>query len=219
MIKPILFNTEMTKAIMENRKNTTRRAIKDVPVCAQPTPPSPPWFSWETGLNMWHKKPPYQVGDILWVRETWIEMPYGFAYRADGEEPEGWDQDDRWAPSIHMPRKAARLFLRVTSVRVELLQDITEEGALSEGIPDEWPMDPVYCPYCKGEGLVGAIHPVSLGYMEVDCPRCRKARDRFANLWDSTIKREDTHISGWKANPWVWVIEFERCEKPEGWPR
>lgn len=160
-------------------------------------------------------QPPCQPGDVLWVRETWAEMPYGFVYRADCEEPEGWDLDDRWRPSIHMRKAAARVFLRVKSVRVERLKDITEDGALAEGVPDERPMSPVYCPYCKGEGTVGALHPASLGYMEVDCPRCAKATERFANLWNSTVKSADLPAYGWEANPWVWVIEFERCDKPE----
>ncbi len=218
MIKPMLFSTDMVRAILEDRKTVTRRVVKPQPD-GRPVPMTkdscwPGYFAIQGTEKV--VRLPYQPGDILWVRETWAEMPYGFVYRADGEEPDGWDSDDRWSPSIHMPRKAARLFLRVTSVRVEPLQDITEEGALAEGVPDEWPMDPVYCPYCKGEGLAGAIHPVSLGYMEIDCPRCAKARDRFANLWDSTIKPKDRATYGWTSNPWVWVIEFERCDRPEG---
>ena len=228
MIKPILFNSEMAKAIMEGRKTATRRtALKSDELREFKSSEHPEgwWFrgrvfrTWDNAMRSIlgvMSMCRFRTGDILWVREAWSEMPYGFVYRADGEEPDGWDSDDRWSPSIQMPRKAARLFLRVTSVRVEPLQDITEEGALAEGVPDEWPMDPVYCPYCKGEGLAGAIHPVSLGYMEIDCPRCAKARDRFANLWDSTIKPKDRATYGWTSNPWVWVIEFERCDRPEG---
>lgn len=227
MIKPMFFNTEMVRAILEERKSVTRRvALKSDELRSFPCSSYPDgwWFrgrvyaskdkamcSVEGVMRLCE----YHPGDVLWVRETWAEMPYGIVYRADGEEPEGWDQDDRWRPSIHMRKDVARIFLRVKSVRVERLKDISEEGALAEGVPDEWPMSPVYCPYCKGEGTVGAIHPVSLGYMEVDCPRCAKATERFANLWDSTVKPFNRPAYGWEANPWVWVIEFERCDKPE----
>ena len=117
-----------------------------------------------------------------------------------------------WRPSIFMPREAARLFLRVTDVRVEQVQNITEEDALAEGVPDEWPMEPAFCPKCKGEGLVGTLHPVSLGYMEIECPQCVSGIVRFSNLWDSLNAKRGY---GWDSNPWVLVYEFERCEKPE----
>ncbi len=221
MIKPMLFNMEMVRAILEGRKTVTRRSIRPQPegrpIRMTVNSCYPGCYAIE-GTPM-VIQPPCQPGDVLWVRETWAEMPYGFVYRADCEEPEGWDPDDKWRPSIHMRKVAARVFLLVKSVRAERLKDITEEGALAEGVPDEWPMPPVYCPYCKGEGTVGALHPGSLGYMEVDCPRCAKAAKRFANLWDSTVKPADRLVYGWEANPWVWVIEFERYEKPEGWPR
>lgn len=217
-MEPILFNTEMVRAILEGRKTVTRRPVKPRPLAEVKVLYRKDGTNiWRTnGADWWYEfRAPFTPGDILWVRETWAEMPYGFVYRADGGEPEGWDPDDRWRPSIHMPREAARLLLRVTEVRAERLQKITAEGALAEGIPDEWPMAPVYCPYCKGEGLVGALHPVSLGYIEVECPKCEKATSRFASLWDSTVKPADRPIYGWDANPWVWVIEFERCERPE----
>lgn len=254
MAKPILFNTEMVRAILEGRKTVTRRVVKLKGYTVTGIP------SWNDGMHgvFWFGvvqkgqpstaktatcrtiDPPYQVGDTMWVRETWIKDVEKYFYRADfdsdfldpcetlsgGYPPDcvyrrcdgcmRGQQRIRWHPSIHMPKEAARLFLRVTGVRVERLQNITEEGALAEGVPDEWPMDPVYCPYCKGEGLVGAVHPASLGYMEVDCPECAKATSRFSNLWYSTIKPADRPLYGWEANPWVWVIQFERCEKPEG---
>lgn len=255
MIKPILFNAEMVRAILEGRKTVTRRVVKLKGYTITGIP------SWSDGKGrvFWFDvvqkgqaptaktatcrmiDPPYQVGDTMWVRETWIKDVEKYFYRADfdsdfldpcetlsGGYPSycvyhpGCDgcmrerQRIRWRPSIHMPKEATRMFLRVTGVQVERLQDITEEGALTEGVPNEWPMAPVYCPYCKGEGLVGAVHPVSLGYMEVDCLECAKATSRFSNLWYSTIKPADRPLYGWEANPWVWVIEFERCEKPEG---
>ena len=181
-------------------------------------------------------RPRYWPGDILYVRETWCKgkVDYGeepdgrcvpFISQCPGEDdiiPKEWAiredigiEDVVWRPSIHMPKEAARIFLRVTKVRVERLQAITDEEAAKEGVPDEWPMDAVYCPVCKGDGLVGAVHPATLGYMEVDCPYCEKASTRFANLWNSTIKPADLPTYGWDANPWVWVIKFEKISKEE----
>ena len=246
-LKPILFNTEMVKAIMDGRKTVTRRIAninaeitctdgttnhEFVPDIFNQTIDKPTGFVCRKcgfGVAPRHScapcgtslfRPRYWPGDILYVRETWAELetvygiPY-YAFRADddllhhsiGESFTGWH------PSIHMPKEAARIFLQVKSVRVERLQSITEDQALAEGVPDEWPMDPVYCPVCKGEGLVGAVHPETLGYMDVDCPCCEKAVSRFANLWNSTIKPDDLLTFGWEANPWCWAIEFERCEK------
>lgn len=245
MIKPILFNTEMVRAILEGRKTVTRRAVKlkysnthlemrtdkygtrlielqnEEPGVT--TVRNPDGTTTHKLLAAEDKVPPYKRNDILWVRETWCESlgqagKYFYrAYAGPRDETKEYAHSfNRWRPSIYMPKEAARLFLRVTGVRMERLQNITEEGALAEGVPDKWPIDPVYCPYCKGEGLVGAVHPASLGYMEVDCPECAKATSRFSNLWYSTIKPADRPLYGWEANPWVWVIEFERCEKPEG---
>ena len=91
-------------------------------------------------------------------------------------------EDVRWTPSIHMPKEAARIFLKVTSVKVERLQNMDEESGLKEGIPKRGSRLPIFV---------------------------------FMELWDSTIKKSDLDEYGWDANPWVWVIEFERCEKPE----
>lgn len=179
MIKPMLFNTEMVWAILEGRKTVTRRVVKPQPE-SRPVPMTkdscwPGCFAVQGTEKV--VRLPYQPGDTLWVRETWAEMPYGFVYRADEGEPDGWDCDDRWRPSIHMPREAARIFLRVIDVRVERLRDITATQAMSEGFTD-W--------------------------------------NDFVELWNCTIKSADRPTYGWEANPWVWVIEFERCEKPRG---
>ena len=92
----------------------------------------------------------------------------------------------KWKPSIHMPKEAARIFLRAKDVRVDWLQAMDEEAAIAEGFAD-FP--------------AGTDSPLT----------------RFAEFWDKTVKREDLREFGWHADPWVWVIEFERCEKPEGW--
>jgi hypothetical protein len=153
-MKPILFSTSMVKAIVEDRKTKTRRVIK-------PQPPefaeikmfgekSTPFYCFNGSQT--EIKARYQPGDILWVRETWANLhgmgfgndprtdkPWEYAYLADS--PKGTDSYQlakdygvKWKPSIHMPRKAARIFLRVTDVRAERIQDITENEAQAEGV-------------------------------------------------------------------------------------
>lgn len=255
-MKPILFNTEMVKAILDGRKTVTRRIADINPdiTCNDGTTDhdfvldnfaggkatgfvcrkcgfgvAPPHSRVPCGTSFF--RPRYWPGDILYIRETWSfwpcfdcdnEMCYGrgisyketdgcFVYKTQKSKV---PYEEKWRPSIHMPKEAARIFILIKSVRLERLHSMTENDALAEGIPSEWPMEPVYCPECKGEGLIGALHPGTLGYMEVDCPHCEKAVVRFAHLWDSTIKPADLPFYGWKANPLVWVYEFERCEKP-----
>lgn len=242
--KPILFNTEMVKAILEGRKTVTRRICKDG---NNYTVPDMGYYDadkrtyavhnyadaeYTEKLSIAERKCPICPGDILYVRESVFQgvghyldvsgetvsvLTHDFEYYADGLHEKGhWkDKHERtWMhrrPSIHMPKEAARIFLKVKDVRVERLQEITEEQALAEGVPDDWPMDAVYCPRCHGYGLVGALSE-NLGFMEVDCKACEKAVTRFKNLWNSTIKKSDLEFYGWDANPWVWVIEFERIE-------
>lgn len=199
-MKPILFNTEMVRAILEGRKTVTRRVVKpqplDKPMC---------FHDPEEGLNivchvagmdvLYNFFPPYQPGDILWVRETWNgDWCDHYIYKADGGSAKaaGYAAEPKWRPSIHMPREAARLFLRVTDVRVERLQDIDDDGAKDGGAN-----------YQDGKNV---------GWEE---KMRRTAIDRFAEIWDNTIKPADLHLYGWEANPWVWVIEFERISKDE----
>ena len=175
-IKQILFNTEMVRAILDGRKTCTRRTLKH-PFIVHPNG----YITKPRGNeNLCPYDPPYQPGDILYVRETWKKAPNGYYYYED------WQRDDiadvtKWKPSIHMPKEAARIWLKVTDVRVERLQDMTDDDAEAEGCFD--------------------YTSTALG---------------FPDVWDSTIKKSDLDRYGWDANPWVWVIEFERCEKPEG---
>ena len=149
------------------------------------------------GLNFLGEKNYIQIGDILWVRETWSEWTDGYVYKAWASpfpQPARYlDKMMKWHPSIHMPKEAARIFLRVTDVRVERLQDMKLDDFLAEGV------------VLRPE----AFNDPENAYMQ--------AKRLFANLWDSTIKKEQYDLFGWDANPWVWVIEFERCEMPEGW--
>lgn len=198
--KPILFNTEMIKAILEGRKTQTRRIIKPQPkeshiyklgfVICSGNKLEVGKFAWGTnehGGIMSKARPPYQIDDTLWVRETWCK---GTArdggsktiYKADIEDL--LQPMHAWKPSIHMPRSAARIFLKVTDVRVEQLQDITIDGIEQEGILLSFPI----------VKLIDSEH-----------------LKRFINIWDSTIDMKNHWMDySWGANPWVWVIEFER---------
>ena len=195
--KPILFNTPMVRAILEDRKNTTRRVVKDPYYIDDEQASRVSGLAIHKGTNITHGMPYedqiFSRGDILWVRETWMAVKkYGkvpeYYYRADVDQTSGYKPPDalKWHPSIHMPREAARIWLRVTAVRVERLQEIDEDGI-------------------RAEGLTSAC--VHAGDMEI-------AAQEFALLWDSTIKPADRDRYGWAANPWVWMIEFERYEKP-----
>lgn len=204
-IKPILFNTEMVRAILDGRKDATRRIVKgfipDDAVWGY-TAFTPKGYiscrgTFADGYGEKFFKLPCEPGDILYVRETWCGLPVNEAghmrghtiyyYKADGElRPKGWR--GTWHPSIHMPKEAARIWLKVTDVRVERLQEITSEQIGREGVEVEYPH------VLNGE----------------------EKRYAFSTLWNNTIKKSDINRYGWDANPWVWVIEFERCEKPEG---
>ena len=229
-VKPILFNTEMVCVILDGRKTCTRRIVKGfIPDDAiwGYTVFTPKGYiscrgTFPIGYGEKFFKMPYQKGDILYVRETWtrfecwncegdeagncakephisvLEKQCGcYLYRATSEI----SGDARWHPSIHMPKEAARIWLKVTDVRVERLQSITEEGAIREGAEGEKCHHPCV-------GAFGCTDCMNIGWIE-------PPRVEFMQIWNSTIKKSDIDRYGWNANPWVWVIEFERCEKPK----
>lgn len=205
-IKPILFNTEMVRAILDGRKSCTRRICKDA---NEYVVPDMDFFNADKRTYAVHnfadqehteqlstaeRSCPICPGDILYVRETWYKSPLRYMYRADYSHTERFYTDGKevsikWHPSIHMPKEAARIWLRVTDVRVERLQEITGESALAEGA-DKY------------------IHINGELYENLTITS-------FSGIWNSTIKKSDIDRYGWDANPYVWVIEFERCEKPE----
>lgn len=216
-MKPILFNTEMVKAILEGRKTVTRRLLKGYALEHLQIDTDGSiigvYDQHEGCVRSVTDYAPYHPGDILYVRETWVKIwyvdPDGYThydqpmyyYAADGTpditlvDGDGFELDDqriRWHPSIHMPKEAARLFLRVTDVRVERLRDITTTGLQNEGI-------------------------IPNGYIsQYSCmTEFEYWFDRFKALWDSTIKHVDLEKYGWDANPWVFVIEFEKITKEE----
>lgn len=216
--KPILFNTEMVRAILDGRKSCTRRVVKK----AIPFNESAncwnilkngEWSGPVPKCKLIEQCAPYQVGDILYVRETvWQKVGHyldvdgetktiwlnEFRYVSTDKEPYvGWNYSWGKRPSIHMPKAAARIWLKVTDARVERLQDITTAGAMLEGVYPSSCREcnaPFGCDMCPDEG-----------YSEIDS---------FIEIWNGTIKKSDLDRYGWDANPWVWVIEFERCEKP-----
>lgn len=229
-IKPILFNTEMVWANLDGRKSCIRRLVKGfVPDDAiwGYTAFTPKGYiscrgTFADGYGEKFFKLPYQPGDIIYVRETWYKGLERYMYRADYSDTEkfyqgGKEIEMKWHPSIRMPKEAARIWLKCTDVRVERLQEITESGAKAEGIrgytkdgnlykyavTDDWWID--Y--HNKHKEIV-------TGTWWQDMPRT--AKDAFSYLWNSTIKKSDLDLYGWNANPWVWTIEYERCEKPEG---
>lgn len=222
-MKPILFNTEMTRAILDGRKTVTRRVIKPryredeggFQVCTN-TKTGEQWVEksdWDEGSfdPPRYIKPPYMPGDILYVRETWKnatgDLAGGgyalfdtFVYKADGKVKGDYPIDQlmiegNWRPSIHMPKAAARIFLRVTDVRVERLQEITTEDCYNEGVPS-------YYEYFTRLLINGK-----------DYSEEPEMKDSFSCLWNSTIKKKDLPLYGWESNPWVWVIEFERQDE------
>lgn len=216
-IKPILFNTEMVRAILDGRKSCTRRINKDA---NEYTVPDMDFYNADrrtyavhnysdkehkNKLSIAERTCPICPGDVLYIRETWTEECGKYYYRADYDSDYldpcetlsgGYPASCRnhpgcdgcmatstrihWHPSIHMPKEAARIWLKVTDVRVERLQDMTDDDAEAEGCFD--------------------YTSTALG---------------FPDVWDSTVKKSDLYRYGWDANPWVWVIEFERCKKPE----
>lgn len=201
-IKPILFNTEMVRAILDGRKDATRRIVKgfipDDAVWGY-TAFTPKGYiscrgTFADGYGEKFFKLPCEPGDILYVRETWKKAHNGYYYYED------WKRNDiadvtKWKPSIHMPKEAARIWLKVTDVRVERLQEITVDDCHREGINIETSA------VTDGETL-NRNHDFSL--------------EKFEILWDSTVKKSDIDRYSWDANPYVWVISFERCEKPKG---
>ena len=198
--KPILFNTDMVRAIQAGLKTQTRRIIKGLPL-------HEPYFEVDEGRGFMMDSEDgqfyalenfckVQPRDVLWVRETWQRLfdhkGWRYEYKADYNDDEPLKLGGMyiaWRPSIHMPKEAARLFLFVKHVRAERLQSIT--------------MDEI-----KAEGLTSA--GVHVGDEEI-------AFKEWELLWNSTVKKADLPRYGWEANPWVWVIEFERIDKPKGW--
>lgn len=231
-VLPILFNTDMVQAILEGRKTVTRRCVKltrkDSIGFSVLFREGDDAFAGVVEIdeddNTTLQTPPYQKEDTIYVRETWsfiqcigcngeyargaqpcydfqaVEYDDGdsisdgcFVYRADCKTPERIV----WRPSIHMPKQAARIWLKVTDVRVERLQNITDKQAEAEGI--HWDDCPAgYTWKSKTDIHNRYTNPIAA----------------MAELWNGILTKDQKDRFGWSANPWVWVIEFERCKKP-----
>lgn len=174
--------------------------------------------SWRKLRGYIEPKPPYQKYDILYVRETWKQAVTGTAgpglidtylYKADGEEvPEGYDAEERWHPSIHMPKSVARIWLKVKDVRAERLQDITEDDVFAEGAETI---------INRCQHMVYSCVPPEPCYNANPCPNCiidYSSPELFGRMvWNPTISKKDADRYDWYANPWVWRIEFEKIER------
>jgi hypothetical protein len=238
--KPIIFNTEMVRAILNGRKTQTRRVIKKIPENTYRIEHVDENL-WEASYGVYGDficmdlykeiKPPYQIGQVLYVREKWQEVyetevidyqivdvrniivnfddipktcvglstewsmrgmkPRNkyYVYGADNiKYADGYD-GLRWQSPAIMPKEAVRIFLKVTDVMVERLQNITDEDAKAEGSNHK---------NGKNVGVEEKLYKTAI--------------DRFVDIWDSTIKKSDLARYGWDANPYVWVVEFERVK-------
>lgn len=192
----------MVQANLEGRKTQTRREVK-VPkgyyeIATHFNKEGKLQYveaSNETGTDIVIIKPKYQVGDILWVRETWqynddLQEPYLYRQKYEDEYKPEFHKEVKWKPSIFMPFEAARIFLKVTNVRVERLNDILETDAISEGIELE----------LKPNFYKNYLHGM------LPCPAVKS----FETLWESINGK-----GSWKKNPFVWVYEYELTEKPK----
>jgi len=232
--RPILYSTPMVQAKLAGTKNQTRRLrglenvnhhqgkllrlIGDSRTCDHPRPTikydDRLWFWWTEGNGTWDKlvavRCPYKPGDILWTRETFckdLDAEGEFLYRATNPEAQCEDGDGSpWKPSIHMPKDAARIWERVTDIRVERLQDITEEDAIAEGIEEEeWTWGPTATPDGRiHNDLVGLKTKWRRNYLKEKTLEAFSPKDSYRTLWES-INGEGS----WSLNPWIWVITTE----------
>lgn len=207
---PILYSTPMVQGILEDRKNQTRRTKGFELINKNPDD----WEFWrffegyakfvQIGNNINEKfiKSPYgKVGDVLWVRETFCLPNFhdgfedDFYYKADNikiSDSRHKHFIEKWTPSLFMPKKAGRIFLEITNIRVEPLHDISESDAKSEGI----------------KGRVTAIEPYDYIFQIPQMPNYfSTAKEAFKILWQSI-----NGLDSWSKNPFVWVIELKRIQ-------
>lgn len=208
--RPILFSSTMVQAILQEKKTQTRRIIKPQPNWV--APPNIPFKTFDANPKGIINCPYGEIGDRLWVRETWgcsviKGEHYGIYYQASYNDDKNWNRvisvnsewyklwekyQDKKRPSIFMPRWASRILLEITDVIIERIQDISEEDALSEGVISQYTED--------GEDSFCHVDNDFLS----DFPS-----ETFSMLWDSINKKRGY---GWKVNPYVWVISFKVLE-------
>ena len=207
--RPILFSAPMVRALLEGRKTQTRRVVKH-PRWANKDEPievreidgvQKPFAVVNDGeLDLRTIECPYgKPGDRLWVRENFAYSKHNTLFAADvpiSEKPQEnvpeWDWDatcqNRWRPSIHMPRKLCRIALEITGVRVERVQEISPADCFAEGMT---------CSVCDKRAERWEPNE--------DHPGCEDVKQKYADLWKEINGKES-----WDANPWVWVVEFKR---------
>lgn len=193
--RSIRFSDTEVRAILEGRKTQARRVVKCHGQWTCECPDSDePWPYFENELGEWEffECPHGTMGDRLWVREAFCADFKPLIYRASATSDTYGGEKIKYRPSIHMPRWASRMTLEITDVRVERLQEISEEDAIAEGVSEIIVPGIEYGPY--GD----PVQPL-------DCSATD--RDRFYHLWQSIH-----HGAEWSANPWVWVIEFRRVD-------
>lgn len=206
----MIFNGEMVRAILDDRKTQTRRIMNNQPAGDSADTPAlirnvVGGFQWygHYGESSIFNCPFGAIGDRIWVRETWAEAgasaPDLKLYRANypAHVPTHYENvppvdEIRWTPSIHMPRWASRILLEITDVHVEQLNGISKTDAEAEGIDMEALFDSQDCYDCIADhNMTG--RPTATG--------------AFKYLWESIYG-----VDSWQANPWVWVIKFKRIE-------
>ena len=240
--KPILFSTEMVRAILNGWKTQTRRVIKPQPNGEIKANIPYEFYGSKTERIFTDTKAylaPYSVGDVLWVRETWRcikydsmdgNLSYGVKFKDGEQEHFEFDDNERfhqfgkyafkngWQSPYYMPREAARLFLLVKAVRVERLQEITEQDAIAEGAlyTDFGTHVPTWKASLDGGKTYHPARPQQHNgwhMSPVNSPdQCYfTATSAFAGYWNR-LNAKRGH--SWDTSPWVWVIEFSRTEAP-----
>ena len=208
--KPITFSTDMVQAILEGRKTCIRIPVKQTQFtgllpdkCKDSTPKEflkrkrmmfKPYCDMnDTELIMTAYKEPYQAGDILYIKEAWYKGLNRYLYRADYSDAEKFYQNGKeinmtWNSSDTMPKAAARLWIKIVNVKTERLQNIDADSIRKEGLSS------------------AAVHA---GDMDI-------ALQEWKLFWNNTvrIKKSDLNQYGWDSNPWIWILDFERCKKP-----
>jgi len=226
-MKPIIFSKLMIQAILAEQKMQTRRLMKPQPLLMYG---KHRYDGVQEGIHALEllddsgnptekysliNKPPYKPGDVLYVKETWnycteaeqafhstSDLINGYCYKASFIFEQVVDVE--WRSPIYMPRDAARIFLKVTDVSVERLQDISVEDCIKEGA----------CMQGQIENM-GIYHSTHYGCKWEDVSDEEKAkapRHFFKEIWDGTYAKRDGGIYKWENNPYVFVYEFMKVE-------